>query len=773
MLSVLLAEGAEEFALVRDFAIIMAVAGMVVVLFRKLNQPPILGYLIAGLIVGPFTLSTPLVTDIEIIRLLADLGLVLLLFALGLEFGWRRIRQVGLSVMIIGGLEILTMISLGYWVGRLLGWTAQESIFLGAALSISSSAILVKVLRDTGQLATIRGRLIVGILVMEDFAAVILLTLLSGIASSGAAELRDVGLLVLKLAMFATACLALGAVFVPRIIRVVAGFGSRETLLLASLALCFVLALLGQSLGISPAAGAFLIGAVIGDTEESQHIVETVEPIRDMFAALFFVSIGMLIDIRLIWDNVVPALIISAVFVAGKVVANTVGTFVSGQGGRVPIQVGMGMPQIGEFSLAMMKVGAEQEAIRGFLYQVVAGVTAITSIIYPYAAKSADGVAGLLERKSPILIRRSFRSLSVALEALRHSLTFDSEFARIIRRAAVPIAINFLIIVVLIGTGTFLARFGPDLALPLGIPLGIIANFVGLATLTLCIPSAIGIWRGLQTLANAVTSHSLIQRRFPGLASRDRIRNIIRDALLAWLVFVIGIWSIPLLVELLSLGTLALPVSLVIVAILGFIAVKTLTHMQAQLETTFSATFVGSTETPPASPPGAETLPRPSTPVLAVDFNDLEPVGVAEQVPIYYGEDAGEDTVTRSDAERIALAAVAQDRSPYPRRLQQCELAWEVTGTTQQETGYEVTLAIELPCSPDGRKGVEVVLVDHAGIIRQRSVRRWPGTALDQTRRRFIYGAAIATMIIGIGAGILAFITWGPAIIPPSGFPWV
>jgi hypothetical protein len=487
----------------------------------------------------------------------------------------------------------------------------------------------------------------------------------------------------------------------------------------------------------------------------------------------------MLIDIRLIADNIMPALIISAVFMVGKVVANTVGTFISGQGGRVPIQVGMGMPQIGEFSLAMMKVGAEQEAIRGFLYQVVAGVTAITSIIYPYAAKSADRVAILLERNSPGWLRRSFRSLSVALQALRHSLTFDSEFARLIRRAAVPIAINFLIIVVLIGTGTFVARFGPDLAVPLGIPLGIVANFIGLATLTLCIPSAIGIWRGLQNLANEVTTHSLIQRRFPGLASRDRVRNIIRDALLAWLVFVIGIWSIPLLVELLSLGSLALPVSLVIVAILGFIAVKTLTHMQAQLESTFSATFVGGTETPVTASPGTDSVFRPVEPhvsVLTEEDRDLGPAGGADLVPIYYAEDSGQDTVaraTRSDAERIALAAVAQDQSPYWRRLPGRELAWEVTGTTELETGYEVTLAIGLPDSPDGSNGVEVVLVDHHGIIRQRRVRRWPGTGLDQTRRRVIYGSAVAIMIIGIGAGILAFLIWGPAIGSPVGFPRV
>jgi CPA2 family monovalent cation:H+ antiporter-2 len=219
--------------------------------------------------------------------------------------------------------------------------------------------------------------------VVEDFAAVLLLTLLSGIATTGTAGWGDVGLLVAKLAVFAVASLALGALFVPRIIRFVSQFRSRETLLLASLALCFTLALLGQRLGISAAAGAVLIGTVIGDTDESRQITGIIEPIRDMFAALFFVSIGMLIDLSLFKDHILSGVIVSGVFIAGKIVANTAGTFVAGQGGRVSLQVGMGKPQIGEFSLAMMKIGAEHEAVRAFLYQVMVGVTAITSLVYP------------------------------------------------------------------------------------------------------------------------------------------------------------------------------------------------------------------------------------------------------------------------------------------------------------------------------------------------------------------------------------------------------
>jgi CPA2 family monovalent cation:H+ antiporter-2 len=765
--SVLLVEGAEEFALVREFAIIMVVAGGVVVLFRKLNQPPILGYLIAGLIIGPFTLPTPLITNVESIRLLADLGLVLLLFALGLEFGWRRIRQVGLGVLIIGSLEILTMISLGYWVGRLLGWTTQESIFLGAALSISSSAILVKVLRDSGQLTSIRGQLIVGILVVEDFAAVVLLTLLSGLASTGTAELSDVGSLILKLAIFAAACLALGAVFVPRITRFVAGFGSRETLLLASLAFCFLLALLGQSLGISAAAGAFLIGAVVGDTEEAVHIVEIIEPIRDMFAALFFVSIGMLIDIRLIADHIVPALIISAVFMVCKIVANTAGTFIAGQGGRTPLQVGMGMPQIGEFSLAMMKIGTEQEAIRAFLYQVVAGVTAITSLAYPYIARSADGAAGLLERRTPEWLRRSFTNLSGALQTFQNSLTFDSEFAHRVRRIAVPITINFLIIVVLIATGTFLARSGDLIAAVLGFQPGIIGTIIGLGTLTLCIPSAVAIWRGLQHLTDEVTSHYPIRCRFPALASQQRLRNVLRDAILMLLVFVIALWSIPLIVEILSLGSLALPVALAIIATIGFIALRVLTHMHGQLVTTFSETFVGSTgqATVAGSPPhrahsahtGPESAHQAEQEQSAASHGAVPPI--IDEGP---DTEASAGPVSLGDAEMIALSTVSRDRYPYHNRLNSHQLAWRIVSATEEHGNYRIKLTFREADSEGAEVGEEEIYVDRRGNVRLRQITSWPPGGTRSISRFVTCIGAVLVAILGIGAGILVFLLWGP-----------
>ncbi|MEK7814517.1 MAG: cation:proton antiporter, partial [Chloroflexota bacterium] len=290
--------GAADAGLVRDFAITMAVAGGALVLFRQLRQPPVLGYLLAGVLIGPFTPRITLVENTETIRRLADLGLVLLLFGVGLEFGWQHIRRIGAWVILIAIIEITFMFALGYEIATLLGWSGTEGVFLGAALSISSTAIVVKMLQDTGRFQQIQGRLIVGILAVEDFAAVILLTVLSGVATTGTAnlDLEAIGLLAAKLAIFAAAALVFGTLLAPRIIQFVQRFKSDETLLIASLALCFGLALAAQQLALSAAAGAFLIGMVLGDTEHSKAIVRIMAPVRDMFAALFFVSIGMLID---------------------------------------------------------------------------------------------------------------------------------------------------------------------------------------------------------------------------------------------------------------------------------------------------------------------------------------------------------------------------------------------------------------------------------------------------------------------------------------------
>ena len=358
MFAASLSEGSAS--LLKDFAVAMAIAAAGLALARLVWQPPVLGYLLAGLLIGPFTLPSPLISNLDTIGLLAELGLVLLLFGIGLELGWRRIRSIGFRVLVIGVVEISVLTLFGMWIASaVLGLEGVYGLYLGGALAISSSAILLKGLRDTGKLRSGWGQTVVGILLVEDFAAVIFLTILSGLATTGSASLADAGVLVAKLAIFCITVLVFGTFLAPRMVRLLRWLPraqSEESMLVASLGGCFVLALCANVLDLSGAAGAFLIGVVIGDTEVAGRVTRLVSPVRDMFGALFFLSIGMLIDFRTLDDFIVPALIVVGVFMAGKIIANIVGATLAGRNPHDAVQVGMTMPQMGEFSLAIGRV---------------------------------------------------------------------------------------------------------------------------------------------------------------------------------------------------------------------------------------------------------------------------------------------------------------------------------------------------------------------------------------------------------------------------------
>ena len=588
----------EDAILVRDFATILAVAGVAIVVFQWLKQPPVLGYLIAGLIVGPFTL--PLlglpapITHTEGIRLMADLGFIMLLFALGMEFGWRRIRQMGVRVILIGTIEIAFMIALGYEVATLLGWSPTEAIFVGAALSISSSAIIVKVLRDSGRLLQPHGRLIVGILVVEDFAAVLLLSVLSGVATSGTANLGDVTNLMSKLGVFFVCALFAGALLAPRIINFVARFNSREALLIVSLAMCFGLALVGERLGTSAAVGAFIIGTVLGDSEHSEALTAVMTPVRDVFAALFFVSIGMLIDLSLFGQFIVPALILTAVFMAGKTIAATLGTFVTGHDGTTSLSVGMGTPQMGEFSLAMTKVGVDHAVVSAFLYPVVAVASAITSLFYPLVTRSAYPLSFFLQRRSPRLMRQYVASMSRALISLRAVFGLESDLAHHVQRSGRVMIVNFGLIVVTIGVGTFALNFAGNLAQMLNLQQWVLGLAVSSIVVLLCVPPAVFIWRALQRMTDDLSGFILrIDVSNLNLLGRRELHVILRNSILILMVVALAIWSLPFISRLVVLGSFSTPIAIFILLGIVVLLWRVAFKIHRVMAATFSQTFLG------------------------------------------------------------------------------------------------------------------------------------------------------------------------------------
>lgn len=586
----------EDFSLLRDFALIMVVAGVATVVLRKLRLPPVLGYLLAGLLLSPYFVPFYSVADTHSIGLLADIGLVLLLFGVGLEFGWNKIRQIGIAALIIGGIEIATMISLGYGLGRLLGWSEIDSLFLGAALHASSSAIIFKVLRDLGKLSLVSSRLAVGILVVEDFAAVIIISLLSGIHSPGIASFGNLPSLVLKLVIFGMVSLILGAIFVPRIIAFTHRFNSRETLLVVSLGLCFAMALISKELGLSVATGAFLMGALVGDTGQSEDVIEVMSPVRDMFAALFFVAIGMLIDITRFSEFLIPAVIVAAVFIAGKVVSNTIAAVINGYTARDSIRVGMSMPQMGEFSLAVAKVGTDQGVLTAPLYPVIAVATTLTSVVYPFLTRYADAAGEFLGRKSPQFLREYMSHLNEWAQASRKSFPVRSEEARKLQRKARTILINFLILVVIITVGTFALQNVEVLVEHFPLRRDIIALLMGSLILALCLPSVFLIWRTLRSIIDDATRQAISQTDINRTWRGERFRGVLRHSINVILAILIFLWMIPLITQFIFIGSSALALPAIILAFALYLVIRSIRGVQRQMDRTCRQVFLGEEE---------------------------------------------------------------------------------------------------------------------------------------------------------------------------------
>jgi monovalent cation:H+ antiporter-2, CPA2 family len=389
----------------QDLAVVLLVAGATTVLFHRIKQPVVLGYLLAGLIIGPHTPPFPLIHDEEGIKTMAELGVVMLMFGLGLHFSLRQLFQVGAAAVLGAVIEIGLMIWAGYELGRLFGWSPMDSVFLGALLSVSSTTIIVKALEELRLVNEGFARIVFGILIVEDILAIALIALLSGVAKSGQIEVGEVAITLGMLSLFLIGVLVIGLLVVPKIISYVARFRSDEVLLVSVLGLCFGVSLLAVKAGYSVVLGAFLIGALMAEVKEAPRIRLLVEPVRDMFSAVFFVAIGMLIDIELLIQYAWPIAIITAVVVVGKLIACGLGTFLAGTPLKTSLKVGSSLAQIGEFSFIIAQLGLTLKVTSDFLYPVAVSVSAVTTLLTPYLIKASDRTATTLISLSPAPVR--------------------------------------------------------------------------------------------------------------------------------------------------------------------------------------------------------------------------------------------------------------------------------------------------------------------------------------------------------------------------------
>lgn len=441
----------------QDLAIMMIVAGIVTVIFHQLKQPVVLGYILSGVILGRYTPPFSFIHDENTVKTLAELGVIFLMFSLGLEFSIRKLFRVGAVALIAAFAEIILMILVGYEIGQFFGWNSIDSLFLGAMLAISSTTIIIKALNELGMKHESFAQLIFGILIIEDILAIGILVILSSIAISGSLNMNDVITTLGKLFVFLVASLVIGIFTVPKLIAYVARFNSKEMLPITVLGLCFGFCLLVIKLGYSIALGAFLIGAIMAESRKIKLIEKLVEPLTNMFSAIFFVSIGLLVDPKIMHAYLLPIIIITLALIIGKVVVCSLSVFLSGRDARTSIRVGMGLAQIGEFSFIIASLGISLKVMSPYLYPIIVAVSAITTFLTPYLIKIADPFTTLLSRIIPPSISQIFNTYTTWLQNIRT----DDEKALVkkaIKKGLLQIFINLILIVAVFIVGSFLAH---------------------------------------------------------------------------------------------------------------------------------------------------------------------------------------------------------------------------------------------------------------------------------------------------------------------------
>lgn len=482
---------AHQFLL--SLTIVLAVAAVTTVVFQWLRQPVVLGYLIAGLIVGPH-LPIPLVADPVIVQTLSELGVILVMFSIGLGFSVRKLAAVGPTAGLTALLETSLMVWLGFTAARVFGWTSLQSLFTGTIVAISSTTIIAKVFDEQGIAGKAR-ELVFGILIVEDLIAVLFLAMLTTVASGSGLAAGALAATMARLVAILLGLVAVGLLVVPRVMRAIARLRRRETLLVASIGLCFGMALLAQSLGYSVALGAFLAGSLVGESGEEREVERLVEPVRDMFAAVFFVSVGMLIDPSLVVRHWVAVLALTGVVVLGKVVAVSVGAFLTGNGLRPSIQTGMSLAQIGEFSFIIAGLGVSLHATDPFLYPVAITVSAVTTLATPWLIRASAPVASWVDRKLPRPLQTFAALYGSWLEDLRlapRRVSTTADIRRLLRAMALDAAI---IATLIVGTAAAIDRLAAFAVARVGVSDTVARVLVIAAAVALSAPFCLGVVR--------------------------------------------------------------------------------------------------------------------------------------------------------------------------------------------------------------------------------------------------------------------------------------
>ena len=384
-----------------DLALILVTAGVTTVLFKWLKQPLVLGYIIAGLLIGPYFPWFPIIRDHESVEIWSEIGMVFLLFAIGLEFSFKKLKKQAGTVGITALTELVSMCFIGYLLGKVMGWSQMDSIFLGAMLSMSSTTIIAKAFEDLKMKGEKFTGSVIGVLVVEDLAAILMMVILSTMSVSAALDGKELMMSVLKLVFFLLVWYVGGVFLIPTILKWARKFMSEETLTVFSVGLCFFMVWLANKAGFSSALGAFIMGSILAETLEAEMIHKLTTPIKNLFGAVFFVSVGMMVNPQVLVDYWWQILVITVVVVVLKSVSSGVGMLLAGDNLHNSVRAGMCFGQIGEFSFIIATVGMSFGVIDDFLYPIIVSVSIITTFLTPYMIKAGEPMFHWIERKVP------------------------------------------------------------------------------------------------------------------------------------------------------------------------------------------------------------------------------------------------------------------------------------------------------------------------------------------------------------------------------------
>ncbi len=475
-------------ALIQDLALILVVAGVVTLLFKRLKQPLVLGYIVAGFLVSPHMPYTASVVDMSNIHLWADIGVMFLLFSLGLDFSFKKILKMGASPIISTVSIIFSMTMLGMLVGQLFGWSKMDCIFLGGMLAMSSTTIIYKAFDDLGLRQQQFAGLVMSVLILEDILAIVMMVMLSAIASGSVGGGQMLGS-VLKIIFFLVLWLVVGIFAVPLLLRKVRKLINAEVLLIVSLGMCCAMAVFSSKVGFSSAFGAFIMGSILAETIEAERIEKLVEPVKNLFGAIFFVSVGMLVDPKIIFDYALPIFLLVMTILVGQSIFGSFSFMLGGESLKSAMRCGFSMAQIGEFSFIIASLGLSLGVISDFLYPVVVAVSVITTFLTPYMIRLATPVYNALEPRLPSKIIRSLNHLSMS----RPNTTERSQWHQLLLQMAVNTIVYGILSLAVIALmfmifRPFLDRLLPSYLTIFSLHLPLTRIITGLLTVVLCSP---------------------------------------------------------------------------------------------------------------------------------------------------------------------------------------------------------------------------------------------------------------------------------------------